>query len=165
MEKGHAFELSYLKALVDFMKENELDEIKVSEGEATIRMRRNLQPSQAMLPMNFMEAMSNMSAMNPMAQHAIAGASTAPAANHAGDEITGHILSSPMVGTFYRSPSPDAENFVNVGDSVKAGQTLCIIEAMKTMNQIEADKDGIITKVLVENAQPIEFGQKLFVIE
>lgn len=160
MEKKHAFELTYLKSLVEFMKDNDLDEIKVSEGESTIRLRRNLQPKGMthMMPVAapMFQGMEGMPASAPAA---------APAAPAAEDTMSGHTLKSPMVGTFYRSPSPEAESFVNVGDAVKKGQTVCIIEAMKTMNQIEADKDGVIKKIMPDDAQPVEFGQPLFIIE
>lgn len=153
MDNSHTFNMEYLKSLADFMTENNLDEVKVAEGEASIRLRRNLQPT-----------VSTLSAAGMIP--AVAPTSTpAPAEKEAESEISGHVLKSPMVGTFYRAPSPEAENFVQVGDTVKKGQTVCIIEAMKTMNQIEADKDGVVKKALTENAQPVEFGAPLFIIE
>ena len=96
---------------------------------------------------------------------AAAAAPAAPAAEAAPAEETGHVVKSPMVGTFYRSSSPGAKAFAEVGDVVKAGQPVCIIEAMKIMNEIEADQDGTITKILVDNGQPVEYGQPLFIIE
>lgn len=154
MDNGHTFNMEYLQSLADFMKSNELDEVKVNEGEASIRLRRNLQPTPSTL---------TAAGIMPVAP-AAAPATAAPEAA-AEPEISGHVLKSPMVGTFYRAPSPEAENFVNIGDTVKKGQTICIIEAMKTMNQIEADKDGVVKKALMENAQPVEFGTPLFIIE
>ena len=151
---GHKFDIEYLQALADFMKKNELDEIKVEEDDAAIRLRRNLQPTASTLAA---------ASVMPMAAPAVAAPAVATA--EAEPQISGHVLKSPMVGTFYRSPSPEADSFVNVGDVVKTGQTICIIEAMKTMNQIEADKDGVIKSILADNAQPVEFGAPLFVIE
>jgi acetyl-CoA carboxylase biotin carboxyl carrier protein len=92
-------------------------------------------------------------------------ASAAPAAPDAALQVEGHVLKSPMVGTFYRAPSPGAKAFVEVGDSVKAGQTVCIIEAMKLLNEIEADKDGVVKAILAENGQPVEYGEPLLVID
>ena len=92
-------------------------------------------------------------------------AAPAPAAEPAAPATSGHVVKSPMVGTFYRSPSPTAKAFVEVGQSVKAGDVVCIVEAMKMMNQIEADKSGTVTEILVENGQPVEYNQPLFVID
>ena len=151
-ENTPKFNLDYLKNLVDFMQETNLDEVEVSENGSTIRLRRNLAPAvQTVAEVPVMQA-APQSAPAPQTQ-----AAQEPA-------LTGHVVKSPMVGTFYRSPSPEASVFVNVGDRVKKGQVLCIIEAMKTMNQIESDKDGVVENILPENADPIEFGQPLFVI-
>jgi len=156
---SNGFDLDYLKSLVAFMKENDLDEIKVSEGDNTIRLRRNLEyKGPAAQPMPVYQNM-----MLPP-ETAAAPAATQPEAP-AEEKVSGHVLKSPMVGTFYLSPSPEAASFVNIGDTVKKGQTLCIIEAMKTMNQIESDKDGVIKQVLSDNAEPVEFGTPLFIIE
>ena len=146
------FSLDYLKTLVDFMQETNLDEVEVSENGSTIRLRRNLAPA---TPVQAEVAV-------PVAQPA----TTAPTqtSETAEPALSGHVVKSPMVGTFYRSSSPEASPFVSLGDKVKKGQVLCIIEAMKTMNQIEADKDGVVENILPENADPIEFGQPLFVI-
>jgi acetyl-CoA carboxylase biotin carboxyl carrier protein len=100
----------------------------------------------------------------PAAAGAAAPAAGPPAAG-AAPAIEGHVVKSPMVGTFYRSPSPGAKPFVEIGDAVKAGQTVCIIEAMKLLNEIESDKDGIVRAILVENGQPVEYGEPLVVIE
>lgn len=147
------FEIDYLQQLVDFMKENELDEIKMSEGDSTIRMRRNLKPTESTY-----QTLPQQSVVLPQESMQESPVATTPV-------IDGHIVTSPMVGTFYRSPSPDAEPFIAIGDTVKQGQTICIIEAMKTMNQIEADKDGVVKKIIVGDAQPVEFGEPLIVIE
>lgn len=146
--KTPKFDLDYLRTLVDFMKETELDEVEVSENGGTIRLRRNLAP-----------------VTTEMAAPIYAPQTVQiPQQQEETPKISGHVLKSPMVGTFYRATSPEADPFVNVGDKVKKGQTLCIIEAMKTMNQVEADKEGTITEIMTENATPVEFGQTLFVI-
>ncbi|MFT7144032.1 MAG: acetyl-CoA carboxylase biotin carboxyl carrier protein [Alphaproteobacteria bacterium] len=144
--KTPKFDLDYLRTLVDFMKETEVDEVEVSENGGTIRLRRNMAP-----------------VANTTLQAAPA-VQLPQIQEEAAPKIVGHVLKSPMVGTFYRSSSPETAPFVSIGDKVKKGQTLCIIEAMKTMNQVEADKDGIISDILTENASPVEFGQTLFVI-
>ncbi len=152
-ENTPKFSLDYLKTLVDFMQETNLDEVEVSENGSTIRLRRNLAP--------VAPAYAEMAVPMPQAPVTPTTASTNEPAEPV---LSGHVVKSPMVGTFYRSSSPEASPFVTVGDKVKKGQVLCIIEAMKTMNQIEADKDGVIENILPENADPIEFGQPLFVI-
>ena len=143
--KKPKFDLEYLRTLVDFMKETELDEVEVAQDGGSIRLRRNLASTEAAPAVQTVQV--------PQVQEPVA----AP-------QPTGHTLKSPMVGTFYRSSSPDADPFVNVGDKVKKGQTICIIEAMKTMNQIEADKDGTIGNIVAENATPVEYGHPLFII-
>ncbi len=100
-----------------------------------------------------------------LSQPTAAPAAPGPAAAAAPAEITGHLVKSPMVGTFYRSPSPGAKAFVEVGDTVKSGDTICIIEAMKLLNEIEADKDGVIKAILVDNGQPVEYGEPLVLID
>lgn len=149
--KTPKFDLDYLRNLVDFMKETDVDEIEVCEENNSIRLRRNLAPVAA----EFAMQAPAMVAPAPAAE---------PKVTETKPEFSGHVLKSPMVGTFYRSPSPESDPFVTIGDKVKKGQTICIIEAMKTMNQIEADKDGIVEQILPENADPIEYGQPLFVI-
>ena len=150
-------DLRKLKKLIDLVQESGIGEIEISEGEEKVRISR--QPSgQPVL----------MAGMQPMAMGAPAAAPPAPAAEAAPPppaEPTGHTLKSPMVGTFYRAPSPGAPNFVEVGQSVTKGQTLCIIEAMKLLNEIESDVAGTIKAILVENGQPVEYGQPLFLIE
>lgn len=144
-----------IKKLIDLIEESDIAEIEISEGEESVRISRY--SSVAPAPV----------AAAPVAVAAApapVAASAAPAAV-AEEKISGHVLKSPMVGTFYRSASPGSAPFVEVGQSVSAGQTLCIIEAMKILNQIEADKSGKIKQILVENAHPVEYGQPLFIIE
>ena len=143
-------DLRKLKKLIDLVQESGIAEIEITEGEEKVRIARggavSVTPSTASAP--------------PFAA-APAGAA-APAAVEAAPE--GHIVKSPMVGTFYRAPSPEAKPFVDVGAAVKAGETVCVIEAMKLMNEIEADASGTIKAILVENGQPVEYGQALFII-
>jgi acetyl-CoA carboxylase biotin carboxyl carrier protein len=139
-----------IKKLIELIEESDIAEIEIKEGEESVRLSR------------YSAAQPVMMAAPVAASAALA---SAPAAPPPPEEPKGHIVRSPMVGTFYRSPSPGAKTFVELGQRVNPGDTLCIIEAMKILNQIEADKGGTISKVLVENAQPVEFNQPLFVIE
>jgi acetyl-CoA carboxylase biotin carboxyl carrier protein len=140
-----------IKKLIEILEESDIAEIEIKEGEEAIRISRY---STAPTPIAYAQAPS---APAPLLVSAV------PTVVE--DKITGHVVKSPMVGTFYRSASPGTKLFVEVGQSVMAGDTLCIIEAMKILNQIEADKSGTITKILVENAEPVEYGQPLFIIE
>ena len=145
-----------VKKLIELLEESGISEIEIKEGEESVRISRN-GPSMTMPQMQYAPAMAP-----PME----APATAAPvAAESAAPEVSGHVVTSPMVGTFYEAPSPGSAPFVEVGKSVKEGDTLCIIEAMKMLNQIEADKSGVIKQMVVENGQPVEFGQPLFIIE
>jgi acetyl-CoA carboxylase biotin carboxyl carrier protein len=149
-------DLRKLKKLIDLVQESGIGEIEISEGEEKVRISR--QPSgQPVLMTHGMQPMMG-------AASAPAAPGPAPVATPA-PEAAGHTLKSPMVGTFYRAPSPGAANFVEVGQAVAKGQTLCIIEAMKLLNEIESDVAGTVKAILVENGQPVEYGQPLFVIE
>jgi acetyl-CoA carboxylase biotin carboxyl carrier protein len=141
-------DLRKLKTLIDLVSESNISELEITEADGKVRI---VKAEPAALP------------MPPPLQPA---AAPAPAALAAVAPIEpGHTVKSPMVGTFYRSPSPDAKAFVEVGQTIKEGEPICIIEAMKIMNEIEADKSGTVTRVLCENGQAVEFGQPLFVIE
>ncbi|HKJ75658.1 MAG TPA: acetyl-CoA carboxylase biotin carboxyl carrier protein [Gammaproteobacteria bacterium] len=140
-----------VKKLIELLEESGIAEIEIHEGEESVRISRESQNVAAPAPI----------AAAPAAPPAPAAA---PAAEEPAPEPTGHQVTSPMVGTFYRAPSPGASPFVEVGQSVQEGDTLCIIEAMKLLNQIEADRGGVIKEILVENGQPVEFGEPLFVI-
>lgn len=149
-------DLRKLKTLIDLVAESGISELEVTEGEGKVRIVK-APPQVIAAPMQMaMPAAPQMSA-----QPAAAPAAPAPVAPAVPQ---GHIVTSPMVGTFYRAPSPGADAFAQVGDSVKEGQTLCIIEAMKLLNEIESDKAGVIKEILVENGQAVEYGQPLFVI-
>ena len=148
-----------VKKLIELLDESGVAEIEIKEGEESVRISRQ---SQAMVaaPAAFAPPPAPMPAATPAAAVA-----EAPAAEPAAEAIEGHAIKSPMVGTFYRAPSPGASSFVEVGQTVSAGDTLCIIEAMKLLNQIEADKAGTIKAILVENGQPVEYDQPLFIID
>ncbi|MGR9052104.1 MAG: acetyl-CoA carboxylase biotin carboxyl carrier protein [Gammaproteobacteria bacterium] len=144
-----------IKKLIELIEESDIAELEISEGEESVRISRY---SSNAAPATVYAA--------PPAAAAIAAPVAAPqAVEPAEKKISGHIVKSPMVGTFYRASSPDAKPFIELGQSVQNGDTLCIIEAMKILNQIEADKSGTVTQILVENAQPVEYDQPLFVIE
>ena len=147
-----------VKKLIELLEESGIDEIEIKEGEESVRISRNGNKTMAM-PQQYAAPMQAAPAPAPAAAPA---ASPAPVAES--NEPDGHKVKSPMVGTFYRASSPESKPFVEVGQSVKAGDTLCIVEAMKMMNQIEADKSGTVVAVLVDNAEPVEFDQPLFVI-
>jgi acetyl-CoA carboxylase biotin carboxyl carrier protein len=147
-------DLRKLKKLIDLVQESGIGEIEITEGEEKVRISRQVNAQ----PMLMAPAMSPMA----MPGHMMA---PAPAAAPVPEEPKGHTLKSPMVGTFYRAPSPGAPSFVEVGQSVTKGQTLCIIEAMKLLNEIESDATGTVKAILVENGQPVEYGQPLFLIE
>ncbi|MCQ8897007.1 acetyl-CoA carboxylase biotin carboxyl carrier protein [Limnobacter humi] len=151
-------DLRKLKTLIDLVAESDISELEVTEGEGKVRIVKS-QPVQY--------AMATPTMMAPAAQQPVAAAAaTAAAAAPATPTVeTGHKVTSPMVGTLYRAPSPGASNFVEIGSTVKEGQTLCIIEAMKLLNEIESDKAGVVKAILVDNGQPVEFGQALFIIE
>ena len=152
-------DLRKLKKLIDLVEESGIAEIEVTEGEEKVRITRSL----AAAPQALYAAPAPLAhAPAPVAAAPVAAA-PAPAAAPAAD--LGNAQKSPMVGTFYRAPSPASPAFVEVGQNVKAGDTLCIIEAMKLMNEIEAEKSGVIKAILVENGQPVEYGEPLFIIE
>jgi len=149
-----------VKKLIELLEESGVAEIEIKEGEESVRISRHgTMPA----PMYAQPQIMAASVAPPVPAAAAAAAPVAEAAKP--EEFSGHVVRSPMVGTFYRAPSPGAKSFVEEGQSVKVGDTLCIIEAMKLLNQIEADKAGTIKAVLVENGQPVEYNQPLFVIE
>ena len=148
-----------VKKLIELLEESGISELEINEGEESVRISRySTAPAQA--PVNY--------AAPPVAAAPAPAPAAAPAEESSDDEDSlpsGHIVKSPMVGTFYSASSPGAKSFVNVGDSVTEGDTVCIVEAMKILNQIEADASGIVKAILVENAQPVEYGQPLLIIE
>lgn len=151
-------DLRKLKTLIDLVAESGISELEVTEGDGKVRIvKAPPQVIAAPMAMPQMQALPGAAPVAPMAP-------AAAAAPEAAQAPSGHVVTSPMVGTFYRAPSPGAAPFVNVGDTVKEGQTVCIIEAMKLLNEIECDKAGVIKEILVENGQAVEYGQPLFVI-
>jgi acetyl-CoA carboxylase biotin carboxyl carrier protein len=141
-----------VKKLIELLEESGINEIEIKEGEESVRISRA--PTGAAAPVAYY-------APPPMPSYAAEGAAAAPAA---APRSTEHTVQAPMVGTFYSAPAPGAKAFVQIGDEVKVGEVLCIIEAMKMMNQIESDRAGRVTSVLVQNGDPVEFGQPLFSI-
>jgi acetyl-CoA carboxylase biotin carboxyl carrier protein len=152
-------DLRKLKTLIDLVSESGISELEVTEGEGKVRIVKNAPPVYVQQPGNFAPQFAAPAAVGHAAE-APAGAPATPAAV----APQGHVVTSPMVGTFYRAPSPGADPFVQVGDTVKEGQTICIIEAMKLLNEIESDASGVIKEILVDNGQAVEYGQPLFVI-
>lgn len=149
-------DLRKLKTLIDLVAESDIAELEVTEGESKVRIVKSSATPHNQLVMMQPQA---------MAQQPAQSAAPAPVAAAAVDAApTGHVVKSPMVGTFYRAASPGSAPFVDVGATVKEGDTLCIIEAMKLLNEIDADASGVIQQILVENGQPVEFGQPLFII-
>ena len=143
-----------IKKLIELLEESGISELEIHEGEESVRISRNVNPPQipAYMPMPAM-------APPPVAPAEPSATVDIP------EEISGHVVKSPMVGTFYLAPSPGAKPFVEIGQQVSAGDTLCIIEAMKLLNQIESDKSGIVKKILVDNGQPVEYGEPIIIIE
>ena len=148
-----------IKKLIELVEESGISELEISEGEESVRISRTSNTVVAPAPVAAPIAA-------PVAAAPVAAApAAAPAAEAPAAAISGHQVKSPMVGTFYRAPSPDAKPFVEVGSKVNVGDTLCIVEAMKMMNQIEADKAGTVTAILVDDTAPVEFDEVLVVIE
>ncbi|MDT4288106.1 acetyl-CoA carboxylase biotin carboxyl carrier protein [Methylomonas sp. MO1] len=139
-----------IKKLIDLIEESDIAEIEIREGEESVKISRY----SAAAPVQYAAPVAAPVAAAPIV-------TAAPVE----EKVSGHVVKSPMVGTFYRSASPGSAAFVEIGQSVSNGQTLCIIEAMKILNQIEADKSGKIKQILVENGHPVEYGQPLFIIE
>ena len=149
-------DLRKLKTLIDLVSESNVSELEITEAEGKVRIVKGG-------PAMVQQATQPQMMMQPAAAPALApAAAPVPAA---APEPTGHTVKSPMVGTFYRASAPGAKSFVEVGSVVKEGDTICIIEAMKILNEIEADKAGTISKILCENGQAVEYGQPLFIIE
>ena len=149
-------DLRKLKKLIDLVEESGISELELTEGEEKVRISRNIPQAQG--TMHYAQPYMQQAQPAPAAPTAVVDeATTAP-------EIEGYVVKSPMVGTFYRSPSPESKSFVDIGATVNIGDTLCIIEAMKLLNEIESDHAGVIKAILVENGQPVEYGEPLFII-
>ena len=148
-------DLRKLKTLIDLVSESNISELEITEAEGKVRIVKG---AMAMVA-------APMVAPAPAATAAAVAASASPVAAEAPAEPEGKLIKSPMVGTFYRSATPGAKSFADIGDNIKVGQPVCIIEAMKIMNEIESDTDGKILRILCENGQAVEFGQPLFIVE
>ncbi len=150
-----------IKKLIELLEESGINEIEIREGEESVRISRKMENTAT----QYVVAPSPQMGALPQAPAAPIASSPAAPIEEKSSLPDGHVMKSPMVGTMYRAPSPTQPSFVEVGSTVKAGETLCIVEAMKMLNQIEADASGTIVAILVENGQPVEFGQPLFVIK
>jgi acetyl-CoA carboxylase biotin carboxyl carrier protein len=158
-------DLRKLKKLIDLVEDSGIAELEVTEGEEKVKIVKGGGAGKEVVVLSPtgvpVSTAPNVAASAPAAP---APATAPPPAAETPTSLEGHIVKSPMVGTFYRAGSPGAKPFVEVGDTVKAGQTICVIEAMKLMNEIEADKDGVIKAIMVENGQPVEYGEPLMLI-
>lgn len=154
-----AMDIRKIKKLIELVEESGIMELEISEGEESVRISRGTAAPSAV---QYTIPAAAPAAPAPVAQAAAPVTAPAPAAS---DNVSGHIIRSPMVGTFYRSPSPEAKAFVEVGQSVKVGDALCIVEAMKMMNRIEADKAGVVKAILINDGDAVEFDEPLIVIE
>ena len=152
-------DLRKLKTLIDLVSESNISELEITEAEGKVRIVK------AGLPAAAAPAAAPMMMAAPVANAPAATAAAAPLAAPVAEEPAGKVIKSPMVGTFYRSASPGAKPFAEIGDSIKEGEPVCIIEAMKIMNEIEADCSGKVLRILCENGQAVEFGQPLFIVE
>ena len=152
-------DLRKLKTLIDLVSESNVSELEITEAEGKVRIVKSA-PQSAAAPVTYSVAPAPVApAVVPAVEAAAIPAAVVSA------EPVGHTVKSPMVGTFYRASSPGAKPFVEIGDTIKEGETICIVEAMKILNEIEADKSGTVTKILVDNGQAVEYGQPLYVIE
>jgi len=152
-------DLRKVKTLIDLVQQSGIAELEITEGEEKVRISRGVTGAQQAAAVSHVVAPLQ-AGPTPVA----AGVPAAPAGGEPAPSPEGHVVRSPMVGTFYRSSAPGAKAFVEVGQAVKAGETICIIEAMKLLNEIEADQDGTVKAILVENGQPVEYGEPLFIL-
>ncbi|PZO13587.1 MAG: acetyl-CoA carboxylase biotin carboxyl carrier protein [Burkholderiales bacterium] len=152
-------DLRKLKTLIDLVSESNVSELEITEAEGKVRIVKSAPVANAS-PVTYSMAPAPVGPLVPSVEIA-----PAPVVAAAPAEPVGHTVKSPMVGTFYRAASPGAKPFVEIGDTIKEGETICIVEAMKILNEIEADKSGTVTKILVDNGQAVEYGQPLYVIE
>ena len=152
-------DLRKLKTLIDLVEASDISELELTEGEEKVKISRQNNKAQSLAPVNYVQPIQPPVNQQPQAQteEPLGKVDTTTIDNK-------DVITSPMVGTFYRAASPDSAPFIDIGSTVKKGETLCIVEAMKILNEIESDKEGTISKILIENGQPIEFGQPLFEI-
>jgi acetyl-CoA carboxylase biotin carboxyl carrier protein len=152
-------DLRKLKSLIDLVQQSGIAELEITEGEEKVRISRGGVSAAQVVPVAHVVTIPQAGAPAPVAAAVPAEGEAAAAA-----APEGHVIRSPMVGTYYRSSAPGSKPFVEVGQTVKAGETLCIIEAMKLLNEIEADREGVVKAILVENGQPVEYGEPLFIL-
>jgi len=166
-------DLKVIENLLDLIAESEVNEVSIEEGDFKIKVKKKPDVEQApaqQVPVQYQMPAQQPQQAQPQAAQQQQGQQQQPAssgeeeASGGGDEVSGDVVKSPIVGTFYRAPSPDDDNFVSVGDTVEKGETLCIVEAMKIMNEIESEFSGEVKKILVDNAEPVEYDQPLFII-
>ena len=153
-------DLRKLKTLIDLVEASDISELELTEGEEKVKISRQNNMGASLTPTNYVQQQIR----PPLNQQPQTQTDTIEDKIDTSPTENKNIITSPMVGTFYRSASPDSAPFIDIGSTVKKGETLCIIEAMKILNEIESDKEGTITKILIENGQPVEFGQSLFEI-
>ncbi|SEI42402.1 acetyl-CoA carboxylase biotin carboxyl carrier protein [Allopseudospirillum japonicum] len=151
-----------VKKLIELLEESNISEIEIQEGEESVRISRY--PSGGVMPMQAPQVQHVFAAPTQMPNMPTPASAPAPVQETATAEPAGHAVCSPMVGTFYRAPAPGAKPFIEIGKKVKKGDSICIVEAMKMMNQIEADRDGVVEAILVEDGQPVEFDQPLIIL-
>jgi len=157
-------DLRKLKTLIDLVQQSGIAELEITEGEEKVRISRGVPGASPAAPVAHVVTLPAGPALADADAPVVPGAPGAPAEIEAPPAPEGHVIRSPMVGTFYRAAVPGAKDFAEVGQAVKAGDTLCIIEAMKLLNEIEADRDGVVKAILVENGQPVEYGEPLFIL-
>lgn len=161
-------DLKLIENLLTLIAESEVDEVSIEEGDFKIKVKKKAEQEQLPyppMPVQYqVPAAPQQPAQPQQAAQPQPGGESEPAESESKEEVSGNVVKSPIVGTFYRSPSPDADAFVNVGDQVDKGQTLCIVEAMKIMNEIESEYSGEVKKILVEDGEPVEYDQPLFII-
>ena len=159
-------DLKEIKKILDMIAESEVNQVTIEEGDFKIKVKKTPDVAQSSAPVQYQMPAAPQQPQAPASQQQSGGGEQASAASESQqqEEPDGNVVKSPIVGTFYRAPSPDADEFVKVGDQVEKGQTLCIVEAMKIMNEIESEFSGEVKKILVENGEAVEFEQPLFII-
>ena len=161
-------DLKEIKKILDMIAESDVNQVTIEEGDFKIKVKKTPDVTQSSAPVQYQMPAGPQQPQQAQAPQQATGDGSKPAETESGtkakEEPEGDVVKSPIVGTFYRAPSPDADDFVKVGDQVEKGQTLCIVEAMKIMNEIESEYSGEVKKILVENGEPVEFEQPLFII-
>jgi len=160
-------DLKEIKKILDMIAESDVNQVTIEEGDFKIKVKKTPDVAQSSAPVQYQMPAAPQQPQQPQAaqpQSAGGGQASSTAESEREEAPDGSVVESPIVGTFYRAPSPDADDFVKVGDQVEKGQTLCIVEAMKIMNEIESEFSGEVKKILVENGEPVEFEQPLFII-